>query len=497
MKPAASYSLAALTGLLLVLIQPDPSLNLLAPLALSPLLIALGPVASARQRFLLGWLAGILHWGGTCYWIRDTLAQHGGMPGWLALLLFLLFALAKGLHLAVFATLAGHLLAVPWAPPALALLWVGLERTHAELGFTWLLLGNAGIEMGLPMRLAPILGVYGLSFVFALIGTSIATWYLRHERRQLLWCAPLVILYLLPDLPPVKAGAFQAIAIQPNIPEHGNLTPQQLSSLYDRLARITLNAALDTQSRRPSLLLWPEAPASPYYENDAAFRAQADSLARLSQTPFLFGTVRFDAQGNPFNTAQLISATGNPAGVYDKMNLVPFGEFVPPVFNLLVDKVSQEAGTFQPGTDLKVFPTPAGKLGVFICYESAFPHHVRAFADKGADVLINLTNDGYFGRSAARTQHLRLARMRAAENERWLLRPTNDGFTVSIDPAGRVIDELPPYQRAGGRLQYDTPSRTTPYSRFGDLFAWNALALGLLSTLIAWYFTRSAAPSWD
>ncbi len=481
MKLAAS----ALTGLLLVLIQPDPSLNLLAPLALAPLLIALGDVASWRQRFLLGWLAGALHWGGTCYWIRDTLAQHGGMPGWSAFLLFVLFALAKGLHLAVFSVFAGHLLALRWAPPVLALLWTGLERTHAELGFTWLLLGNAGIEMGLPMRLAPFLGVYGLSFVFALMGASIATWYLRRERLQLAWCAPLLLLYFLPELPPVKAGSFQAIAIQPNIPEDQSLSSKQLADLYDRLARSTLAAALDPNSRRPSLLLWPEVPASPYYENDPGFRAQADSIARLAQVPFLFGTVRFDAQGNPFNSAQLINAMGNPVGVYDKMNLVPFGEFVPPVFNLLVDKVSQEAGTFQPGTELKVFPTPAGKLGVFICYESAFPHHVRAYAAKGADVLINLTNDGYFGRSAARGQHLRLARMRAAENERWLLRPTNDGFTVSIDPAGRVIDELPPYRLAGGRLQYDTPRKNTFYSYWGDLFAWNALALGLLATLIS------------
>ncbi|MFN8940111.1 MAG: nitrilase-related carbon-nitrogen hydrolase, partial [Acidobacteriota bacterium] len=160
-------------------------------------------------------------------------------------------------------------------------------------------------------------------------------------------------------------------------------------------------------------------------------------------------------------------------------------EFVPPVFSAVVGKVSHEAGTFQRGTDLKVFGTPAGKLGVFICYESAFPHHVRAFVDKGAEVLINLSNDGYFGQSAARDQHLLLARMRAAENERWLLRPTNDGYTVSIDPAGRVIDELTPNRLIEGRLQYATAFRKTLYSRLGDVFAWNALALGLLSLLVA------------
>ena len=491
MKPQAKYALAAATGLLLVLIQPGASLAFLAPFALTPLMIASAEEYSWRQRFWMGWLAGIIQWGGTCYWIRDTLAQHGGMPAWLATLLFVLFALAKGLHLAAFSTVTSVLYGVRWAPPMLALLWVGLERTHAELGFTWLMLGNAGIDMGIPMRLAPWFGVYGVSFVFALLSASVACWYLRWDRMQLAWCVPLLGLYLLPALPDVNAGDMNALVVQPNIPEDGRLTTEQLSNLYDRLARITLGASLDPARRKASLVLWPEVPASPYYETDAGFRAQAGSLARLSEAPFLFGTVRFDKEGNPYNTAQLLTASGDPAGTYDKMNLVPFGEYVPPVFNMIVGKVSQEAGTFQPGTDLKVFGTPAGKLGVFICYESAFPHHVRAYVAKGAEVLVNLTNDGYFGRSAARGQHLMLARMRAAENERWLLRPTNDGFTASIDPAGRVIDELEPYRVAQGRLQYSTAFKTTWYSRLGDVFAWNALGLGVFSLLVArWMDSR-------
>lgn len=490
MKPATKWALALATGLLLVLIQPLPALRFLAPFAIAPLLIAIAEEYSPRKRFLLGWAAGILQWGGTCYWIEGTLAQHGGMPEWVAVLLFCGFALVKGLHLGLYGSLAGVLLGVRWAPPALALLWVGLERTHAELGFTWLLLGNAGIDMGVPMRLAPVFGVYGVSFVFALMGASVACWYLRWDRTQLAWCAPLLALYLLPSLPDVKAGDMNALVVQPNIPEHGQLTNEQLRNLYDRLARITLAGGLDTARRKPSLILWPEVPASLYYEIDPEFREQVGSVARLVEAPFLLGTVRFDKNGNPFNSAQLLTATGDPAGVYDKMNLVPFGEFVPPVFDALVGKVSQEAGTFQPGTELKVFGTPAGKLGVFICYESAFPHHVREFVDRGADVLVNLTNDGYFGQSAARDQHLLLARMRAAENERWLLRPTNDGYTVSIDPAGRVIDELTPNRVAQGRLQYATAFRTTIYSRTGDLFAWNALALGVLSLLVARWMDR-------
>jgi apolipoprotein N-acyltransferase len=131
-----------------------------------------------------------------------------------------------------------------------------------------------------------------------------------------------------------------------------------------------------------------------------------------------------------------------------------------------------------------VVPSVDGhQLGAFICYESAFPHLVRRFAGAGGDVLINMTNDGYFGRTAARAQHLLLARMRAVENRRWLLRPTNDGVTVSIDPAGRIVDRLPPFVERTGRLRFSWIEEKTPYTRFGDWFAWSCLALGLAAAV--------------
>jgi apolipoprotein N-acyltransferase len=484
MKRQVNFALAALSGLLLVLIHPGASFTFLAPLALVPLLIAVSDEPSGRERFLLGWLAGILQWGGMCYWIQGTLAQHGGMGAPLATLLFVLYALYKGLHCAVFAWLAGWLWGLRWAAPAMALLWVGLERTHGELGFTWLLLGNAGSNMGVPMRLAPLVGVYGVSFVFALLGATVAVFYVRRERLLLACAAPLVGMYLLPELPDVKAGDMNAAVVQPNLPEEVRMSDAELHEAYDKIARRTIEEVLAPGKRRASLVLWPEVPASLYFESDHRFRTLTESVARLSQAPFLFGTVRFHSNGNPLNTAQLLTTTGDPVGVYDKMRLVPFGEFVPPPFDRIVDKVSQEAGVFQRGEAIRVFPTPGGKLGVFICYESAFADHVREITKQGADVLVNLTNDGYFSRSAARAQHLQLSRMRAAENARWLLRPTNDGFTASIDPAGRVIDELTPFRTATGRLQYATAFRTTIYTNYGDGFAWFALLTGL--TVVAY-----------
>lgn len=488
MKLKHSLPLGALTGIFLSLAQPGAGLAMLAPFALTPVLMASANEYGWQRRFLIGWLAGFLQWAGTCYWIRETLAMHGGMPEWLAGVLWILFALAKGLHMAVFASVAGPIFGVRWSAPVVALLWVGLERTHAYLGFTWLHLGNAGVDMEVPMRLAPWVGAYGLSFVFALMSATMATYWLRRERVLIAWCAPLLALYLLPGMPAERPGEKDAVALQPNLPEQNLLDPDSLEKAYDKMAQRTLGEAFSPSKRKPSLLLWPEVPQSLYYEKDPAFREMTGSLARLSKAPFLFGTVRFDDKGNPYNTAQMLTSSGDPAGTYDKMNLVPFGEYVPPVFNALVDKVSKEAGTFQPGREIAVFPTPGGKLGVFICYESAFSEHVREITRRGADVLVNLTNDGYFGRSWARDQHLAIARMRAAENARWVLRPTNDGYTAAIDPAGRVVTRFEPYRGAAGRLPYSTAITTTFYTKNGDWFAW--MALGLSLGLSVWIWRR-------
>jgi apolipoprotein N-acyltransferase len=165
---------------------------------------------------------------------------------------------------------------------------------------------------------------------------------------------------------------------------------------------------------------------------------------------------------------------------YDKIKLVPFGEFVPPPFGW-VNRITKEAGDFVPGNRIVIFQVGGHRLGSFICYESAFPDLVRQFAKDGAEVLINLSNDGYFGHSAAYEQHLELVRMRAAENRRWILRSTNDGITAMIDPAGRVVERLPAHQELGTTMQYRYVQETTPYTRHGDWFAWGCLLLGVLA----------------
>jgi apolipoprotein N-acyltransferase len=463
-----SWVLALASAALLILTFPGASIAWFAPVALTPLLVALAREGRWQRRFLLGWSAGVVYWFGVCYWIEAVLAEHAGISGVVAWLLFLLFCVAKSMHLGVFAILAGPLMRRWWAIPSVAALWVAVEVTHGSLGFAWLALGNAGIDMALPMRLAPLTGVYGLSFLFMMMATAVALVCLQRRRIQLLWLAPILLLPLLQALPRADRGRDTALLVQPNISETEDWTTEKIQRTKRDLATLSLKAAL-IESPQPSLIVWPEAPAPFYYFDDETFRNYINSLARATNASVLVGIVAHAPSGGPLNSAVLVTPDGVAISRYDKMNLVPFGEFVPWPFGF-ANKISTEVGDYVPGKHVVVSPIGAHKLGTFICYESVFPNFVRKFAAGGAELLVNISNDGWFGKSYARDQHLEMVRMRAAENRRWLLRATNDGITATIDPAGRLRGTLPSYVQATSYTGFGYTSGQTLYTRCGDWF---------------------------
>ncbi|HEX8984018.1 MAG TPA: apolipoprotein N-acyltransferase [Bryobacteraceae bacterium] len=483
--------LALATSLLLILAFPSFDIALLAPFALAPLLVASAREPGAKRRFLLGWAAGILYWAGVCYWVEYVLAKHGGMAPWAAWLAFALFSLAKALHLGVFALAAGPLLARRWALVTVPALWVAMERTHGDLGFAWLALGNAGVDMSMAARLAPYTGVYGISFVFAMMAAAIALLALRRPRIELAPLAVLLLLALLPKLPEARRGDETAVLVQPNASETAAWTPEWVAGMRERMQSLSLRAALAPGAPPPALIVWPEAPLPQYYDGDPAFRDAVNGLARRTGAYLIVNATPYTAAGAPLNSALLISPEGTMLGRYDKMNLVPFGEFVPWPFKALVDKMSTEAGDFAPGRRQVTLPAGAHRIGAFICYESVFPNFVRRFARDGADLYVNISNDGWYGRSAAREQHLKIVRMRAVESRRWILRATNDGVTSTIDPAGRVWRNLPPYTDGAARTGYSYVNRTTFYSRHGDWFVWVAVLLAVAGFADALHPRRS------
>lgn len=460
-----NWLLAALSGILLVLVFPKFDLVWLAPFALAPLIIAAARERRWLRRFGLGYLTGLIYWWGVNYWIQFVLDVHGGTGPVFSWFLLALFCLAKALHMGAFALLAGWAIRIFWAAIAVPALWVAIEWTHGPLGFAWLDLGNAGIDMSIPLRLAPFTGVYGLSFLFALMATSLALAFLRRPRWQI---APLLLILVpldLPYLPDVHRGTETALLVQPNIPDDEVWTP---ASFEETVQRLELLSTIDPQ-RPPDLLVWPEVPA-PFYENTPALSEAAKRAGKEGRTYLLAGVVGRAPDGEPLNSAGLWSPEGLEISRYDKVNLVPFGEFVPWPLGYVARKISTEAGDFKRGTRVVVSQENSHAIGTFICYESVFPNFIRKFVQQGAEALFNLSNDSWFGRSAARFQHLKIVRMRAVENRRWILRSTNDGITATIDPAGRVMREAPSYESVSARGNFDYLKDTTFYTRWGDWF---------------------------
>src|SRR5258706_15747850 len=255
----------------------------------------------------------------------------------------------------------------------------------------------------------------------------------------------------------------------------------------DQIDQLSLPPAIPTVA----LLVWPKAPP-PFPFEEPQFARRASLLAVRFRHPFLAGVIEWEpapeaaasahAALAPYNSAILIDPQGQKVFSYDKIHLVPFGEYEPfPLIHRVVASFSDEVGGFRKGRKYSVAHLPGGyTFGTFICYEAIFPNEVRHFAAAGADLLINISNDGLFGRSAAPEQHLRMARVRAVENRRWLLRVTNNGFTVSVDPYGRGISPLPTDVRAAVDLPYDFRTDDTFYTRFDDWFAWLCVVVSVI-----------------
>ncbi len=492
-----------------ILIFPLPNTYWLCWVALTPLLIALLRArqpetlqlreavkllpAKPLQGFLLAYVCGILWYGGTCYWIYSTMRQYGGVNAPAAVGILILFCLYLALYHGAFGLLISLFAnGSPFSRRALVLVpvtWVAVELARTRItGFPWDLLGVAQVD-NIPLaRIAAATGVYGLSFEIMIVSTAWAAVFLVHrDKRQSLLIASIAATVVLQagQLMPVPAlhADKSAVLVQANVAilEGADWTRDYFNTTLSELSALSLNpnSSSAAQSSHADLIVWPESPA-PFYTSDPLFRNALSSIAREANTWVLAGGIGVtNASQNPerpttiYNSAQLVSPTGEWVSRYDKAHLVPFGEYVP--FKRLfafAGGLTKEVGDFSAGTSRFPLEADGTKLGVFICYESIFPDEVRQFAANGAQVLVNISNDGWYGDSGAYAQHLKQARMRAVENARWLLRDTNTGVTASIDPYGRVIAGAPRKMRTALQAPYALVDETTFYTRHGDWFAY-------------------------
>lgn len=499
-KASLRYLASALSGMLMFACFPALNWHWLVWVACLPLLVALTKEPSLGGAFRLGYLSGAIFLGGSCYWFIEVMERYGKLAAPLGVGVWLLFVLVFSFFFGLFG------LAEAWVArrsllKALLLspfLWVAMEiaRTYLMTGFPWNLLGYAVLPVGL-RQLASATAVYGLSFL-AVATSALAAGIFFEPRRTGWrlglgsWFALLLAADLLLAPPVLPPGSSSGLLVQPNVPlDEASIEswmPWRNSAPLERLVAMSLvnvKPLAEGSSAEP-LLIWAENPAPFYFNRDPGFRAKMENMARESHAYVVLNTVTFAGQNDlrPRNSAIVLDPEGRMLLQYDKIHLVPFGEYVPRwAFPGKVGKITAEVGDYVPGTEYQVAETRQGKVAVFICYEAIFPQLVRRLAGAGAGVLVNISNDAWYGDSSAAAQHLLMARLRAVENGRFLLRATNDGITALVDPYGRVVEQLPRHRQLALPVRFDFLARRTFYTAWGDAFAWLCVAVagGILS----------------
>ena len=450
---------------------------------------------------LCGFLHGVAFVLTSLFWISTVLEVHGGLSRIAGIGVVLLVGLVYGVLDGLFAWSVNRLAAKSISRACLAapFVWVTVEflRDHLfRIAFPWNLLGYPAAANLAFVQLTTVTGIFGLSFIVAAYN-ALFVWadaaseeYPARIRYGTLGGATLVLIVIAfagPRIVPEAHASHWARLIQPNLPEE-MVYPTDWYAAHKGELEDLERLSLLPGAHPPDLLVWPEMP-TPFSYQDPRFAPRAFALARATGVPFLSGVIEWEpvqvggaTHLLPYNSAVLLDAQGRRIFSYDKTHLVPFGEFEPfPLFHRVVTSISNEVGGFEAGHVRSAGTFPSGhRFGVFICYESIFPGEIRQFTADGAELLINISNDGWFGRSAAPQQHLRMARVRAVENRRWIIRDTNNGYTVSIDPYGRIVAGIPTDRRSFLDAPYDFRSDRTLYVRRGDWLAWLCVFASIL-----------------
>ncbi|MGH9769729.1 MAG: apolipoprotein N-acyltransferase [Blastocatellia bacterium] len=497
---------AVVSAFLLLLSFPPFELSFLAWVALAPLLKVIASGVTVRRALWLGWLTGIEFTFFAENWIAHSMTNFGQMLTVIAYAVALLFAAILAVFPAIFAAVMAKLTRrFGWGAMAFApIVWVATEWLRPIVtGVTWNALGISQVRHFRIASLSQLGGVYLISAEIVAVSALIVL-LLKFRERSVARAAVVLFLFaavffmLPPQLrrqaQPQDTAAVTVVGVQPNLPPDSPGTAQDLENSV-RLTKEAINRAPD---KRADIVIWAESPMALFYENDPAVRERLDALARETGSYLIVSTATRD-DGRYFNSVHTINpqpdGQQSPLRRYDKIRLVPFGEYVPwrPLLGRFVPAI---VGDFTPGSEAVVnplrlhteraaivmgdegAPSPAierttnyVRVGSFICYEAAYPNLVRRFVQNGATLLVNVSNDAWFGNTAGARQHLMHAMMRAIENDRDLLRVTNAGISAHVTADGRVVDPLPMFTSGAQVWQAQTRRDRTFYTRRGDWFA--------------------------
>ncbi|HDZ62425.1 MAG TPA: apolipoprotein N-acyltransferase [Nitrospirae bacterium] len=494
MSKKKDISLAILSGALLVLGFPPFELFPAAWIAIVPLLICLGG-KGLKSAFFYGTITGFVYFIGTIYWVFNSVYFYGGLPVLLSLLAVVLLCLFYSVFIGIFALLFRFLSAHSRIPAAfiVPVLWVIVEyaRTHIVImGFPWSSLAYTHYKILPLIQIADITGVYGISFLIAAVNGAVfdvaVHWPKRANRMPLYDKWPIIggvsfvsviiavsLVYGMWRLNVDEQGQIVRVSvIQGNFEQDKKWDPAYQREIIDTYKRLTL----DVSAANPDLIVWPESALPFVFGRDEPFTSELLEFQKTIDAHLLFGSVAYkgisDGRYQLTNSAVLTSPSGEVLSTYDKMHLVPFGEYVPLRKMLpFIGKLVEAVGDFEKGEEYTVMATPKVRISSPICFEIIFPSLVRKFARNGADLIVTITNDAWFGRSPAPYQHFSMAVFRAVENRMPVVMSANTGISGFIDAKGRIIKTSDLFVEAV--LTEDVIIKSFQrsfYSAYGDLF---------------------------
>jgi apolipoprotein N-acyltransferase len=488
--------LAAFSGFLLIFSFPKFGWGAISWIAFVPLFWALKRALSFPRALFLGFVTGVVCYGGLIYWVVYVVVNYGYLPTNIGVMALLLLAGYLSLYIALFAAFVFHFgkkISIYVAAPVL---WVCFEylKSAALTGFPWENLGYAQYRNIYFIQIADVFGVYGLSFFIMLV--NVAVFRVLSERRKkdyvaagmVLSVTALVHLYGFLRLEQVEeqmrsAEKMEVSLIQGNIDQSIKWNPRfqrETLNRYERLSLLNVPA-------QGSLLVWPETAAPFEFQDQGDLQNQIIQLAKKTNCWLLFGSIRYEenpAKRSYFNSAYLLSPSGEIKGIYDKVHLVPYGEYVPlrDVFPF-INGFTQSIGDFHKGTGFVPLAVDGKKLGVLICYEAILPEAARDYKRSGADMLVTISNDAWFGKTSAPFQHFSMMVLRAVETRLYLIRAANTGISGIVDPAGRILKQTEIFKEDALKGEIKFIRMETFYSKHGD-----ALVVGCFLLFVLFLF---------
>jgi len=485
---------AGATTLLLILSFPNFEFAFLAWIGLVPLLVVVARRPSPLRALVLGWSTGVVFFYATCYWLTYSMIHYGGLPTLVAYLLLVPGAIVIGLFPGLAVMLVG--MAVKrWGTGAVLLapiFWAAFEWVRLGVtGQLWNALGYSQAFKWQIIQPASWGGVYAVSFLIVLINAAIAWVVMKRTLKAsvatflifMLVFFVIVSSRIIPYSESTSDGEMSlcVVAVQPNVPMTAVRSVEETKALLERHLTLSTNALKNCpRSYEKNLVIWPESPMNFTYASDRTFQELVTRFSIENNVYLLFNSLEPAPDGGSYNSALLINGDA-PITQYDKIRLMPFGEYVPlPQWLPGASLITGIVGEFTPGTNYTLMQVEYYRAGVFICIESAYPWIARTMTNKGANFLINISNDGYLGPTAVMRQHLANAVFRAVENGRPLLRVTNTGISAKIAPDGRIEDQTGPFQSDVRVWEYSQSEANASYTKHGDWFVYTCATITTL-----------------